>query len=302
MKMKTYELDMSYRTFVAPFLQYPKFTDIPEALRTSISAWRWLQARHTKDEAGMSEHFVQIPKNLIDEEILKFAVDYDPLIIDFIEPDDAPNYQALCVKAFAGNFMAPAVFHESFRTAETVELMIKERFTSLKPASFSKSFEAVPWIKSVMTPEHFEKASKASRDFMIIRPASEASDAALQNNFGSGLGSYTLARKAGRLDLPAKFVANGHWPYACRKVDQVIGRPKTLENGFQLALKETDFGIGALYMSFVKAYPIEDVIALATTRNHVKLMMEMYTEAELRPLMSTNRHLKAGLLETAMGL
>jgi hypothetical protein len=300
--MKKYQSDISYITFVQPFLQYPKFTDIPEASRTSIGALRWLKAMHTTDEDDMSEHFVQIPKDLIDEEILKFAVEYDPLIIDLIKPEDTPNYQDHCVSAFVGHYMAPMIFHESVRTAETVELMINQPDYGLKPAMFSKSFEAIPWIQSVMTPELHERASRASVHFLMLHPASSASDLALKHHFSSGFGKLIRARSAGRLDLPAKFIASGSWPYVTRNFDQVIGRPKTLEIGLKRALDHTEDGPRALYMSFVKAHPIEDVLVLATTRDHAKLMTELYTEEELRPLMRNNRHLKAGVLESSMGL
>jgi hypothetical protein len=301
--MKIYQLDDDYAERVAPFLQYPKFTDIPQALRTPENVLNWLMAMHTTDKEGMSEHYVQIPKDLLGEDLFKFAVQYDPEILGFIAPEQTSSYQDLCVSAFVGDFMAPAIFHEDFRTTETVERMIKMPTFAIKPAKFSKSFEAIPWVESVMTPELFESASKASFDFMKFRPLSEASESALEMHFGNGFEGYRQARKAGRLDLSAQFIRNGHWPKAYNDSNEEIEKPKTLNVALELAVAyENWFGLCSIYLSFLKAHSIEEVIPLITTRKHVSLVIELFSEAELRPFMNTNRHLKAGLLESALGL
>lgn len=296
-------MDVDYAERVAPFLQYQKFTDIPQALLTPENVLNWIMAMHTKDKEGMSEHYVQIPKDLLGEDLFKFAVKYDPAILGFIAPEQTPSYQDLCVSAFAGDFMAPAMFHEDFRTTETVERMIKMPTFAIKPAKFSKSFEAIPWIESVMTPELFENASKASFDFMKIRPLSEASASALEIHFGNGYDGYRQARKAGRLDLSAQFIRNGHWPKVYDDSNKVIEKPKTLNVALELAVKyENLFGLCSIYLSFLKAHPIEEVVPLITARKHAALVVELVSEAELRPFVNTNRHLKAGLLESALGL
>lgn len=303
-KIRIYQLLPGYDTEIKPFLDYPLFADIPDERRTSGYALNWLMAMHTTDEKSLIEHFLQIPKDLYDYELLEFSVRHDALALKDIEPTTTAKYQDLCALAFVQDPLAPAWFHEDYRTAETVELMIKQPVFAMKPAKFSKSFEAIPWIEGVMTPELFNKASKASFEFMKMRPLSEASESALESHFLHGFEGYSQARKAGRLDLSAQFIRNGHWPQAYDSFNEVIEMPNTLNAALDQALAcvNLDFGLCSLYLSFVKAHPIEDVVALATTRNHVKLVMELYTEAELRPMMSTNRHLKAGLLETAMGL
>jgi hypothetical protein len=300
--MKIYQLDDDYAERVEPFLLYPKFTDIPQALRTPVNVLNWLMAMHTTDKEGMSEHYVQIPKDLLGEDLLKFAVHHDPEILGFITPEQTPSYQDLCVSAFVGDFMAPAIFHEDFRTTETVKRMIKMPTFATRPAKFSKSFEAIPWIESVMTPELFELAGRSSLEFVLILPPSKVSESVFEIRFGEGFFSYLEARKAGRLDLPAQFIRNGHWPLVYIDNNEVLEKPKTLNEALEKAVASGKFDSCSLYLSFVKAQPIEEVIPLLTTRKHVSLALEIYTEAELRPFLNTNRHLKAGLLESAMGL
>jgi hypothetical protein len=299
----TYEFEDDYEDVVKPFAQYREFADVPE--KTTENALHWLMAIHATKAKSLQEQFEQIPVPLWTGKLLTFVVTYEPTVLSLIPPQHAPNYQSLCVLASRKDYRMAGAFHESFRTPETIERMLDER------KDFHRSYQEFPWIADTMTPELMEKATRSSLAFMFMLPSALVSDAALNIRFGAGLDCHFLARREGRLDLPARLLRNGWWPRvadpACKWEEDVslirfIERPESLQCALDLMLEGDDRGLRPLYMAYVMSHPLEDVIAHINHRKYIPYIIEMYKEEELRPYLKTNRHLKAGMLESALGL
>jgi hypothetical protein len=238
--------------------------------------------------------------------LLEFAVKYDPKALNLISPADTGIYQSLCVQAYAGDFEAAGLFHETFRTSETVLLMLEAK------GDFYESYKRFPWIESVMTPSVFKKATRNSFEFLLSRPVSEISVPTLNVWFGVGTGHYQRARKDGRLDLPATLLKSGLWPRIFKVLETDVHgdlvdieaeeRPDTLKRGLELVVETPEYSLCGVYMAYVKSFPIAEVIQQMDHRKYMPYALELYTQEELRPLIHTNRHLKAALLENALGM
>lgn len=298
----TYEFEEDYEYEVKPFAKYRDFADVPD--KTPETALHWLMAIHATKAKPLQEQFEQIPVPLWTGKLLFFAVTYQPTVLSIIPPQHAPNYQSLCVLASRKDFLTAGMFHEDFRTPETIERMLDERI------NFHQSFQQFPWISAAMTPELMEKAASRWLALLLLLPAEKVSYATLRARFDSSLSAYRQARKAGRLDLPARMIRTGGWPNiydpdALKSVKDfrtvmLVEKPNSLRCGMDLMLEGED--VCPVYMAFVMSHPLDDVIAHVNSRKYVPYIIEMYKEEELRPYINTNRLLKAGLLESALGL
>jgi hypothetical protein len=112
---------------------------------------------------------------------------------------------------------------------------------------------------------------------------------------------FGLLRKESKLRLAADFLKISDWPESANPFELDKKEPKDAQEAFDV-IETAQPNTQAIYMAWLMNQPIEQVIALMTTRPKMKLAMEMYTEAELRPLMKNNRLLKAALLEESLGL
>lgn len=303
MMLFVYEFEDDYQEHAKPFERYREFADVPE--KTSENALHWLMAIHATKAKPLQDQFEQIPVPLWTTKLLTFVVTYEPTVLRLIQPQHAPNYQSLCVLASRKDYRMAGEFHEDFRTPETIERMLDER------KDFHLSYQQFPWIADAMTPELMEKATRSSLAFLFTLPSGLVSDAALKIRFGAGLDSHFLARRAGRLDLPARLMRNGEWPRvadpACDREEDVslirfVEQPESLRCALDLILEGDDRGLRPLYMAFVMSHPMEDVIAHVNNRKYIPFIIEMYKDEALRPFINTNRYLKAGLLESALGL
>jgi hypothetical protein len=112
---------------------------------------------------------------------------------------------------------------------------------------------------------------------------------------------FGLLRKESKLRLAADFLKISDWPESANPFERDKKEPKDAQEAFDV-METAAPNTQAIYMAWLMNQPIKQVIALMTTRPKMKLAMEMYTEAELRPLMKNNRLLKAALLEESLGL
>lgn len=275
------------------YSQYATFADIPDELKTTEGAGLWLKAMKTTGIRRFSEYFAEIPKALLSQDLLKFVVQWDVRLLANIDPSESPDYAELCLAAYMRGHLAANYFHEDFRTAQTV--------ASLIGSTIDAAFADVPWIRDVITPDLIEAAALENLYFMAGLPEEQISDAALSKHLAWDA-SFEALRDSGKLHLAAKYLKTGAWPEPLAKSDPRQPKPRTLESAFNHMLSKAMKSCQALYMANLMTYPIEEVMPLIKTRQHVAMAMEMYSEEELKPFMKGNRHLKAAMLEESLGL
>jgi hypothetical protein len=146
-------------------------------------------------------------------------------------------------------------------------------------------------------------------ELLLSRPLEDVSDEDLRRSCLSfGTQGYQEARKAGRLDLIAKLFKTGFWPTIFHVSDpfnphwEAVKKPKSLQHAFYLLLKPCDADSCPLFMAYVMTYDMNDVMALVVGSAPARVVVTIYNEKDLHPYISTNRHLKAALLESTMGL
>jgi hypothetical protein len=277
---------------------YDRFEALPEHVKNAFGASKWYQAWATEgvDPAFACDCFKQIPPNLVNDDLRKYAVFYHVQVIDLIDPSDTPAYKSICLNAYRSSYKAAQFFKAEVHTAEMVELMIRD-YTG----SFLDAYRSCPWIAELMTPALIEKACLTSDVFMLSLPDALMSRAALDKHLGEGTSTYSLLKKVGRLHIGVDYLKGGRWPESNGPFDDDVQKPESLLEAFSLLLGNADIP-RALYMAYVMTHDIKDVLALVVTPSCAKLAVEMYDEKELRPHIKTNRHLRAAMLEESLGL
>ena len=159
-------------------------------------------------------------------------------------------------------------------------------------------------MREVSTPDLIEAAALSNLYFMAGLPDEQISDAALSKHLAWDA-SFQALRANGKLHLAAKHLKTGAWPEPLAKSNPKQPKqpkPRTLEGAFNHMLSKAMKSRQALYMANLMTYPIEEVMPLIQTRQHVSMAMEMYSAEELKPFMKGNRHLKAAIIEESLGL
>lgn len=277
------------------YSKYAAFADIPDELKTQLGAGLWLKAMKTTGIGRLVDYFEQIPKAFLSQGLLKCVVQWDVRLLANIDPSDSHDYAELCLEAFKRSHLAANYFHEDFRTAQTVASLIGV------PSIIDAAFAEVPWMREVSTPDLIEAAALDNLYFMAGLPDEQISDAALSKHLAWDA-NFQALRANGKLHLAAKHLKTGAWPEPLAKSDPRQPKPRTLESAFNHMLSKAIKSRQALYMANLMTYPIEEVMPLMQTRQHVSMAMEMYSAEEMKPFMKGNRHLKAAMLEESLGL
>lgn len=248
------------------------------------------------DPAVILSFFYSRPVAEVTDEMRKSAISLDYRALGRIDPKDTAEYLALFIFAFANNPRAVDCLHEDFKTPETVEAMMKSR------KHFHLAYLDAPWISEVMPPAQRERACLVDFSIMLRQPDHLISEAALQNHLGKGLFRFSRLRSEGRLSLGATFLKSGAWPQGVDGLEPAHSRPNSIESAFEFCLADEEQVYTALYMAWIMIQPIEDVVAKVTCREHAVLVLEMFSADQILAVVGSNRHLKASLLESSLGL
>jgi hypothetical protein len=294
---------------------YEAFSDIPDNMKTQEGAYNWLFMKrpvypspsnptvYPSPSNPMRDYFLQIPHALVLDKTREIAVGADSRVLADIDPNDVKDYLDLFLKGYGNSHLAATYLHEDFRTAEAVEVMISAGM----PEYFSKSHAENAWMSRVMTPELVDKASIASRFFMVSLPESQITDEALKSHLEVGYSGYLHLRDVGRLNLAGRYMKAGIWPRPLEILgDEYQCPPRDIDHALELAVEDRqdhrNRAYQSLYMAYVLSHPVGEVAPKLKVREYVSMALELYSEVELRPFMKTNRHLKAAMLEESLGL
>lgn len=285
----------NYKKKAFVFHPYKDFSDVPEKYRTPEGACSWMSTRLSSSFTPVIDLFSQIPAELVSDDLRQMALMKDAEFLKHIDPSDTEQYLDLYIAAYrkGGDSIQP---HSDYQTASTVERMMAYR------TLFEVSFFKQSWISEVMTPAQCEVASEQYIRLMVKLPMERISPKAPEIHLKHGHGGYIVLRKERKLKLAAEYLKTGAWPTPDMAFDDDQPKPQDLQYAIRLMVWGGPVVCVDLYMAWVMAQPIEQVVPLMTNRVMIDLAIEMYSESELRPFLKTNRHLKAALLESALGL
>lgn len=274
----------------------PDFADIPDHLKTQKVAAAWFDFVSHRDYLKIDGYWQQLPTDLVTDALRNEALGMEPWIFKHIDPGDTDQYLALFARAHASSTRVTRMLHPDFRNSKAVDAMLEAG------SEFELSFLSNAWVAEVMTAEQMETAARISARVMARLPVDKISENALYIHLVEGVMGYHHLRQERKLRLAADFLKSGHWPELTNHVVRNQPVPTDAAQAVGLIDQPENALIQALNMAFLLTYPIEEVMALMTTRKLIKLAQEMYTADELRPLMKTNKLLKEALLEDALGL
>jgi hypothetical protein len=275
----------------------PDFADIPEHLKTERVAYDWLEFRAGFDfEEKASNLWLQIPHHLVTDRLRYYGISLDSEIIGHIQPSDTDHYLNLFINAHNEDHQSTKYLHSNFKTTSTIDAMMAS------PYQFERSYWSDSWIAKVMTADQRESAARVFSKIMVKLPVDQISTEALSAHLADSFVVFGMLRKEGKLRAAACFLKSHPWPKTANPFEHDEKEPKDALEAIEMIDKAQGENTKAVYMAWLMNQPIEHVIGLMTSRQQIKLALEMYSENELRPLMKNNRLLKGALLEETLGL
>lgn len=287
---------------------YASFGNIPVVYHTEgfITAWIMSDGRLS-----------QVPYELRTELMMRIAVQYDTMALKCITPNDVSDYQSLVLDAVDNAITAVPHISPDYLTEDLVIKIAKRRLIILgymKLDGENNHLLTDKVISSVVS-NSISSAMYLCNKFGTLvssRIKDEDIKTAINLRFGEIGGLINLRKEYVLADL----LRSGYWP-SYDEAEQAISRDERIEKSnpidmfppkspVQAMLRVSDFeskGIRLLYLQSLKLFPIEEVITSTIgLANAPDILVEAYSEAELKPHMKLSRALRGRLLESGLGL
>jgi hypothetical protein len=286
---------------------YKRFTDMPQDKLNEGFIISWLMF-----EGALS----QVPNELRTERMKRIAVRCDTTSFKHISPDEVADYKALIVDAVE-NSLAVAKEIKPEHLTEDLIIKIAERrlivLGYLKLDSENNHLLTDALISSVVK-RSVSSAVYLNRTFgklALNRMSDDDIKVALQERFSEVGGLVQLGKEY----VLAELIKSGYWPDVNEKrqhdkdesdVTRKYNHSSPPISPVDAMLKLTDFeaaGYRLLYLQSLKLFPIEEVITTTVDiANAPDILLQAYSEPELKPHMKLSRALRGRLLETGLGL
>ena len=296
---------------------YNSFADMPPSDRHEDALVAWLRT-----PAG---NLAEIPKDLLTRKMQVAAIWTEGSLSNFSFKDN-PNYCEIVLEAIIGGgtdlilqveeeALSEPFLYAAVSTQHTGKYILCKMVTEccdrfnrlISQRIMNKGLENSLKIAWEIMHHTDSPIPQSIRDMVTDKVLRDA----IVNNTCE---TYYLKRM-GKLHLLTQALEDGYWPahdmWLRRRAPEVMaGKP-----GLSVAIEQrmrpdtSDSGLGlfdrhfhAFYEAVILTFPIEDVLAKLTPREHGPLLKELYSTQALMPYLRTYPHLKAMVLEDAMGL
>jgi hypothetical protein len=276
-----------------------RFCDIPEHLQNGESASSWLSTILSYGMASPDPYYAEVPVKCRTDKFLRIAATLGCRVLKDTHPEDTGIYRELAVAAVSASRLSLKEVSPAFRDEEMLEYILK-RF----PGEIHSLMRHVDWLVDAMTDDQFDRCCED--DFMVALDAPAhriKGDISRYLHLGKLTGhEITYIRLRGRLDVMSLKLKEGKWPFPQSGSTMMPREPESMEALLGM-LEKSDPGTPyeTVYMACIMRFPIEEVIAAMSGSRLKKLLIEMYSPAELRLHMKQDNGLKAVLLDDAMG-
>lgn len=286
---------------------YKFFGNIPAELHTEGFITAWIMS-----DGRLSE----VPRKLRTELMMRISVQHDASALSCISPNDVSDYQSLILDAVENAIAAVPHISPEYLTEDLV-LKISQRRLIVLGYMMLDGVNAHLLTDKVISSVVSNSISSAVYlcnkfgDRVRNRIKEEDIKTAINLNFGEVGGLISLRKEYVLADL----LRSGYWPSHVKiehatnkeavKKSNIVGMfpPKS---PVEAMLRVSDFeskGGRLLYLQSLKLFPIEDVITSTIgLANAPDILVEAYSEAELKPHMKLSRALRGRLLEAGLGL
>jgi hypothetical protein len=285
-------------------INYNNYSEIPSDLKCEgfLTAWVVSGAGSLK----------AIPVEERTEMMMCIAAGYDSDAFALIKPEDVSDYQSVILDAIGNNPSAMADVPDQYITEDLITKAANRRIGALGYIDFKgrhKHLLTDSLISSVVS----INVSTAIRFASEISQAdrNRIKDDDLIKAIKVQVNDLHELRAIGKTNLLVDLLVAGYWPSnlnASIKMERGqrkdISLPPTSphEALSRLAYMSTQ-GVRCLHLQSLKRFPIEEVIS--TTQDIPKvvdLLMQVYSERELKQHMKLSSSLRGRLLEGALGL
>jgi hypothetical protein len=246
----------------------------------------------------------------------RIAVRFDTTSFKHIGPDEVADYPALIVDAVENSL---AVAKEIKPEHLTEDLIIKIAERRLNVLGYLKLDNENNHLLTDALISSVVKRSVLSAVYLnrifgklaLNRMSDDDIKVALQERFSEVGGLVQLGKEY----VLAELIKSGYWPDVNEKrkhdkdesdMTRKYNHSSPPISPVDAMMKLADFeaaGYQLLYLQSLKLFPIEDVITTTVgIANAPDILLQAYSEAELKPHMKLSRALRGRLLETGLGL
>jgi hypothetical protein len=283
---------------------YNKYSEIPSDLKCEGFLTAWVVSGAGSLRA--------IPVEERTEMMMRIAVGHDSDAFELIKPEDVSDYQSLILDAISNNPSAMADVPDEYITEDLIVKAARKRVGALGYIDFKRKYKHLltgSLISSVVS----VNVATAVRFAMDISQddRQRIQDGDLVKAITAQVNDLHYLKAIGKTHLLADLLGTGYWPANLnaaikmekgQKQDIALPPASPHEALSRLACMSTQ-GVRFLHLQSLRRFPVEEVIS--TTQDIPKvvdLLLEVYTEKELKPHMKLSSALRGRLLESALGL
>lgn len=282
--------------------EYVKFSSYPPEHQTPESASVWFDVKMAllddPEQETVEAYYDEIPEALRSQKLNLRLIKSSPFSLARFSPTpmtEREYCQLVCEAAIQDskslNLVAP-----EYQTERTVMMVL-----SKAPHTIHRLLKNCGWVKRELTPALIDLSAQTGVSVLLAVDESQISNKALDYLLTNHLDSHYQVRKAGKLHLLSKGIELGYWPRA--KFSGPISKPTCLPAGVRMLLCATSENTEALYLAYVKNFPVGKVVRLLKGPIGRKFLLEAYTTDELSPhIKQMDSSLKGQVLGRAMGL
>ena len=291
------------RKFNPAALLYTSFVDIPTRIASENFIIAWITAGGKLSE---------IPKEQRTELIMRVSVNYDVHALQFISRGDVGDYRSLVIDSFNHSASTVSQIDREYLTEELVVKFVSEEIVSFWYLDLGRSNEHLQ-TEAVMS----AVASHGVGGVWYLKAkygsdiGDKFNDSFITGAIKANWNAVHRLKNIGKEHLLDDLLRSGYWPNtfdplldmkAGYTLDISLPPKNPLEAMSRLAEIQGE-DARYLHLATLKSYPIEDVISTTATLPHATdILLEAYSEAELRPHMRLSRALRGRLLESSLGL
>jgi hypothetical protein len=279
---------------------YYSYSGIPAEHLSSEYLAAWI--------ASGNGRYQDIPGEFRTEFLMRIAVNYDSLSLQYIDPVEVDDYQALVLDAIGSSISAAKMISPEYMTEDLVDEIAKRRSTILGYLGLDGQYSHLlttrvvsSVVKQGLSEVHYLRYTVGHQVDNLIDD--EDIKKAIKNNQGE-LNALDLF---GKSYVFVDLLKAGYWPdkvcSGSKYQPLPSAAPLTPVEAMTRMKMADNKHVAYVYSQALKCFPIEKVISSTQSiPGVVDLLMKAYTEQELRPHLRLSKALRGRLLESALGL
>jgi hypothetical protein len=271
------------------------FSQIPAHLQSRELVEEWFATMVFSKKRSLEECYREVPVEFKSPGFMKIAAKAGIDILGDIDPGQNTFYRDLALTCVRTNYKNLVSLDPEFRDL------------AAKYLAWSNTHEAYliarefPWFIN-----HLD-GNDLDRCYRNINFALDCNEIPFKVRremlIECDVGNFRVIRARGRLGILSEQISLGEWPQEFSDEDFSGPRPRSLDDGIYWLTQSNPNGAReTLYMAYMLAQPMDQVVPLMTGQRLQKLLFEMYSTEALQPYLKKSRALRGSFLEDSIGL